>query len=59
MSTSQPSIALWVLRNSHDEVHAWFEVHEILLRDWFAMGGNSHLLKMAEFCYNMKKRNVI
>jgi len=59
MSASQPSIALWVLRNSHGEVRAWFEAHEILLRDWFAMGGNPHLLKMAEFCYNMKKRNVI
>jgi len=35
------------------------KVHEILLWDRLVMGGNLHLLTMAEFCYNIKKRRVI
>jgi hypothetical protein len=35
------------------------KVHEILLWDWLAMGGNPHLLTMVKFCYNIKKRRVI
>jgi hypothetical protein len=35
------------------------KAHEILLRDQLTMGGNPHLLKMIEFCYNIKKRRVI
>jgi len=36
-----------------------FVAHEILLWDQLATGGNSHLLTMIEFCYNVKKRKVI
>jgi hypothetical protein len=59
LSASQPTIALWVFKNSHGEAHAWFKAHEILLRNYFAIGGNMHLLTMAEFSYNVKKRKVI
>jgi len=35
------------------------KTHEMLLRDWLAMGGNLHLLTMTKFSYNVKKGRVI
>jgi hypothetical protein len=48
------------LKESHmvKLVHG-LKVHEILLQDWFATGGNLHLLTMTKFYYNVKGRKVI
>jgi hypothetical protein len=35
------------------------KVHEILLQDQLAIRGNSHLLTLMEFYYNVKKQRVI